>query len=38
LWAEIRSHADHGDWEKVTAADVDEMYKAVTSFMAERLG
>jgi hypothetical protein len=38
LWAEIRNHADHAEWAKVTKVDVDEMYKAVVAFMAERLG
>lgn len=38
MWAEVRNHADHGEWDKVTASDVHEMYRGVTAFMAERLG
>lgn len=38
LWAEVRNHADHGEFDLVQKADVEEMYKGVTAFLAERLG
>jgi hypothetical protein len=38
LWAEVRNNVDHGHFEKVTGADVAEMYSGVVAFMAERLG
>ncbi len=38
MWAEIRNYADHGEWTKFQSGDVEEMYKGVTAFMAERLG
>jgi hypothetical protein len=38
LWAEVRNHADHGEFAKVTRPDVDEMYRGVTAFLAEQLG
>ena len=37
LWAEIRNYADHGEWDKVKKADVEEMYRGVTGFLAEQL-
>jgi len=38
VWADVRNHADHGEWEQVTEPDVRDMYSGVTRFMAERLG
>lgn len=36
-WAERRNKAAHGDWSSYSAADVDDMLKGVTRFIAENL-
>ena len=38
FWTEIRNNADHGQWDKVDEAEVDEMCKGVTRFLAEDIG
>ncbi|MDP3972973.1 MAG: hypothetical protein Q8P61_08705 [Candidatus Nanopelagicales bacterium] len=38
VWGAVRNHADHGEFDKISEADVRDMYSGVTRFMAEKLG
>jgi hypothetical protein len=38
LWAEIRNHADHGEFDSISPENVAEMYRGVVAFLTQRLG
>ncbi len=38
VWSAVRNHADHGEFDNVKPADVQDMYTGVVRFLTEQLG
>jgi len=37
VWMDVRNHADHGEFEKVTGSDVREMFEGVSNLLSSHL-